>query len=252
MAGLAALVAFAIWLWISSAVQDAREDAQRAASVNARLAADNARRLQSARADVGALAQQVERLGGNPVVTPGEVPVPVQGTPGLPGRAPTQAEIQQAVASYCQSTGACTGPAGADASVSAAQVAAAVVAYCDPRGDCQGPRGAAGEDSTVPGPAGAPGRDGADSTVPGPQGERGEIGPPGPPPSAEAVAQAVADFCARPGEPCRGPAGPAGERGAVGPVGPPGPTCPDGFVTEQLTVVTPQGGTRDILTCVPA
>lgn len=230
-----------------------------------------------------ALERQVRGLGEKPVVNvpaPAnlpETPAPgIPGTPGArgePGPGPSQTQINQAVAAYCHATGSCTGRAGRDASVTPAQVAAAITTYCNAQGRCRGPAGA-------PGRSGEPGRD---STVAGSQGDTGAQGPPptaeqvlagvsdycaahngcqgpegpqGPPPTDVQVQAAVTDFCSRPAEPCRGPAGPPGADSTVpgpqGPQGLPGPTCPDGFTQEQLTVVSPQGGTRDILTCTPA
>lgn len=87
----------------------------------------------------------------------------------------------------------------------------------------QGPRGVAGED----GQNGSPGQDGSDGTQ-GPPGPAGEQGPQGPP----------------------GPEGPQGPQGPTGPGGDPGPACPDGYTAQDLTVVTPQGGTQVIRSCV--
>jgi len=69
----------------------------------------------------------------------------------------------------------------------------------------------------------------ANPPEPGEDGEDGEDGAPGPPPTVEAVAEAVASYCAnQPGGSCegpqgeRGPEGPQGQQGEQGPQGPPG------------------------------
>lgn len=197
----------------------------------------NVRQLRSA---LDTANTRLQRQGGRPVPVPDVAPPPPpgpQGETGPRGPAPTSTAIQAAIAVYCADTNACQGAGGRH--VNSADVAAAVATYCNARGECVGRRGVAGE----PGTAGAAGE-----PVTGPQGI------PGPPPSAEAVAAAVAAFCDAHGQ-CQGPPGPQGPPGAdstvPGPQGPPGPTCPDGFDQERLTVVTPQGGTRDILTCTP-
>lgn len=120
----------------------------------------------------------------------------------------------------------------------------------------------------LPGPVGPPGPPGP----PGPKGDKGErgllglLGPVGPsgPPGATGEPGATGDTGAQgpagaPGEPGPagpagppGPEGPAGPRGPEGPAGPAGPNCPAGFDGQVITVVTPQGGTQDIFTCVPA
>lgn len=89
-----------------------------------------------------------------------------------------------------------------------------------------GPEGPAGP----PGPAGTAGRDGAD----------GELGSPGPPGPAGVQGPAGAQGPAGP----QGPPGPAGEAGAAG------PTCPAGFHSAQLTVVTTDGGLATIAACI--
>lgn len=109
-----------------------------------------------------ALAAQVRKLGGRPVVKPSTLPVPnpgprgARGETGLPGRrgkpgpAPTMAQIQRAVQTHCVKI-PCRGPRG-------------------PAGR-NGEPGADGAQGPA-GPAGAPGKDGQ----PGPAGERGDRG----------------------------------------------------------------------------
>lgn len=99
-----------------------------------------------------------------------------QGLPGIPGvagdrgprgRAPTTAEIAQAVDAYCATEG-CSGEDGK--SPSAEEIAAAISAYCA-GGACRGTDGADGQNGangadgadgqSVQGPAGPPGSDGA-------------------------------------------------------------------------------------------
>ncbi|WP_426243669.1 hypothetical protein [Nocardioides sp. LHG3406-4] len=98
-----------------------------------------------------------------------------------------------------------------------------------------GPDGADGEDG-APGASGEDGADGEDGArgEPGAKGDKGEPGERGP---------AGAE-----GPP--GPQGPAGVDGPVGPQGPPGPTCPDGYSGQVLTVLTTDGGTKDVYACV--
>lgn len=189
MAGLG--VALALVMHSVSTLSD-RLDESRADRVDLR------RQLASQEAASQALAEQVRKLGGDPVVEPTKPPKAATGPQGPAGPAPTQAQVAAAVAAYC-SGGACVGRP------TQAQVAAAVAQYCV-RGRCTGPAGADGQDG-----------------VPG---ERG------PGPSDAQVAQAVAAFCSD-GR-CRGPQGekgPAGADGAPGPQGPAGPAGPAGSVT---------------------
>jgi hypothetical protein len=117
-----------------------------------------------------------------------------KGDPGEDGRAPTAAEIEQAVTAYCETHGGCVGPPGSNTAVSPEQVADAVKAYCDSRGQCKGAdgeRGPSGE--TVTGPAGPPGAPGADA----------------PPPTQEQVNAGVAAFCSANPAACQAPVAPA-------------------------------------------
>ncbi|QYC54366.1 minor tail protein [Microbacterium phage Pickles13] len=122
---------------------------------------------------VDALYEQVLAAGEEPVTEP-ETSTPTQSLPGEkgdkgePGRAPTQAEIVDAVLDVCAQTALCTGPAGTPGESIKG----------DPGDDGQpgapGTPGAPGEsivgpkgDKGDPGEPGAPGRDGVDG-APGP------------------------------------------------------------------------------------
>jgi hypothetical protein len=153
----------------------------------------------------------------SPIEPVGEPPVVIGG--------PSQADLVQAFAVYCQQ-GNCKGQDGADPTPD--EVAAAFARFCSD-GRCTGPAGGNGADGTsgVDGDAGANGANGADAPPPtldlmltavtsycsdgrcvGPQGEGG------PPPTDDAVAAAVASYCASGS--CVGPSGPAGVDGAPG------------------------------------
>lgn len=147
-----------------------------------------------------ALAEQVERLGGKPVVDP-------PGIPGPPGPGPTAAQVKAAVADFCAGD-------RCKPTVSRSQVATAVADYCA-GGLCQGKDGTNGGQ-------GADGTDGAD----------GANGAPGPGPTASQIADAVEAYCAD-GR-CRGEPGEDGKDGTNGADGedatftPSGADCPDG------------------------
>lgn len=68
-------------------------------------------------------------------------------------------------------------------------------------------------------------------------------GPPGPPPACSTPTAENPNGC-------EGAKGETGEQGPPGPPGPAGQSCPDGWHFEELTVVTPQGGTRQVQACV--
>lgn len=155
---------------VSEAEQTATQ-ARDATDESKTLAAENKRAAQR-------LAAQVERLGGDPVIDPGDLvgPPGPQGPQGVAGPPPTDEQVAQAVRAFC-ADGSCRGSDGAG--VTRAQVAVAVAAYCDYRGECAGPTG-----------------------------RTGETGPQGPGPTDEQVAQAVATYCAD-GR-CRGEQGPRG------------------------------------------
>lgn len=124
------------------------------------------------------------------------------GVPGEPGPPPSPAQVQNAVALYCQQRGNCRGPQGQDATPN--QVAEAVASYCNARGECRGPGGSDGSD-----------------------GQDGATGPQGPPPTSGQVAQAVAEYCSTRGN-CQGPQGEQGPQGPPGPEGPQGQQGPPG------------------------
>jgi hypothetical protein len=122
----------------------------------------------------------------------------------------------------------------------------------------QGPQGPTGKQG-VPGPVGktgpAPGCLLLVSACSGSQGTEGKQGPIGPAGKqgdpGPAGAQGPQGNDGKQGE--AGPAGPAGPPGVVGAQGPPGPVCPDGYHTEEKTVLTttaPIAG-EVILTCEP-
>lgn len=178
------------------------------------------KRVDDEHAAAQALEAQVKRLGGKPVVEPGE---PVAGPPG-PG--PTASQVKAAVADYCAGD-------RCKPTVSRSQVAAAVADYCA-GGLCQG------KDGTNGGP-GADGTDGASGTD-------GTDGAPGPGPTDEQIAAAVAAYCAD-GK-CRGEKGDSvkGDTGDPGSVTPGDYTCPDGQWIAAIHVV--EGGAMTV-DCAP-
>lgn len=165
--------------------------------------ADNAKinaELNEQESAASALAEQVKRLGGKPVVDPPTAP-PAAGQRG-PG--PTEAQVRAAVADYCAGD-------RCKPTVSRSQVAAAVADYCA-GGLCQAKDGANG----------GPGKDGTD-------GADGADGAPGPGPTDEQIAAAVEAYCAD-GK-CRGEPGRDGTDGADGKdatITPSGMDCPEG------------------------
>lgn len=178
-------------------VVDQQRDLEEARDANAALSES-----------VDALRDQVLDLGETPEAPPPEPAERgergVQGPRGPRGRAPTTAEVTQAVSAYLRAN-----PPQPGRPPSEAEIIAAVATYC--------------ADNTCDGPPGPPGPAGADSAVPGPA---GPAGPAGPGPSDEQVAAAVTAYCdARNG--CTGPQGPQGE---------PGPSCPEGYSLQPSTV----------------
>ena len=100
-----------------------------------------------------------------------------------------------------------------------------------------GAPGAAGQPGATgtPGTAGQPGVNGVNGAngldgLPGPSGTEGPAGAQGAPGS-------------------QGPAGAPGEPGAQGPAGPAGETCPAPTTLQPITVLTPEGGTANIIAC---
>jgi hypothetical protein len=202
-AGVVALVAWLVWTVADTnhRLEQADETLDRQAAAIAASRENQERLARSAEnnADAAAvLADQVRKLGERPLITPDDLPPVVPGPPGERGPmgpvgpGPSAAEVQSAVAVYCQS-GRCD---GRDPTTS--QVAAAVAAYCDSRGECRGLAGGDGQN-------GADGRDGAD----------GQDGADAPPPTQAQVDAAVARYCDASGG-CRGPKGDRGEPGNDG------------------------------------
>lgn len=169
----------------------------------------------------------------------GAAQLPIPGPSGAPGPTgetgpgPTQAQVVQALSTFCAVNDCTPTP-------TVAQVAAAISDFCTD-GSCRG------ED-------GADGKDGADGAA-------------GRPPTSEEVATAVAAYCADGS--CRGADGAKGDKGDKGDSAPPltndqilaqvneyclahngcqgdpgepGPTCPDGYVAVHLEVQTRDDG----------
>jgi hypothetical protein len=140
-------------------------------------------RVRQAESDRTILSEQVERMGGVPLVSPSAGPPGERGDVGPAGRPPTAAEIGAAVAAYLRAN-----PPSGGRPPSDAEIAAAVSSYLREHPAPAGPRGEKGEPGEAvtgpPGPQGEAGKDGVDgedgqdSTVPGPQGEPGPAGPP--------------------------------------------------------------------------
>jgi hypothetical protein len=145
--------------------------------------------LRDGERDRQVLADQVEKLGGIPLVSPSPGP---QGERGEPGRAPTALEIQSAVSAYLAQH-----PPASGRAPTSAEISRAVSAYLKDNPPARGPAGPSGSPgprgesgATVTGPPGpkgesgadgkdgVDGKDGKDSTVPGPKGEQGDTGPP--------------------------------------------------------------------------
>jgi hypothetical protein len=208
-AGVVALVAWLVWAVADTnhRLEQADEtlDQQAEAIATSRENQERLARSAESNADAAAvLADQVRKLGERPLITPDDLPEVIPGPPGQRGPmgpvgpGPSAAEIQSAVAVYCQS-GRCDGR-----DPTTGQVAAAVAAYCDRRGECRGPRGAPGQD----------GQDGEDG-APGADGRDGADGADAPPPTQAQVDAAVARYCDANGG-CRGPKGDRGEPGDDG------------------------------------
>lgn len=161
-----------------------------------------------------ALTEQVERLGGKPVV---DLPST------SPGTGPTATQVKAAVADYCAGD-------RCKPTVSRSQVAAAVADYCA-GGLCQAKDGTNG----------GPGKDGTD-------GADGADGAPGPGPTDEQIAAAVEAYCA--GGNC-GKDGKDGTDGADGKDAtftPSGMDCPEG---ERVNGVHLLADGSLIVSCAP-
>lgn len=156
---LAALISWLVWVVVATANHLEHSD-RRLQQVNSRLTISQEQQhalAQAARDNAkaaAALADQVRRLGGRPVVKPSTLPTPVvgpkgdAGIPGVVGAVGPQGE---------QGPPGPRGPRGATGA--------------------RGPAGVDGQPGT-PGPTGPRGEQGP-AGPPGPQGERGEPGPPG-------------------------------------------------------------------------
>jgi len=138
-----------------------------------------------------ALFEQVERLGGNPVVDPAD--------PTAPPRAlgPTNAQVRDAIKVVCAGDRSLCSP-------TRAQVTATLRAIC---GDCRG------EDAEPPadGKDGKDGQDGQDApAVTGAQIDAalarycGEDGCRGPGPTDQQIDERIVAYCSSEGDPCRG------------------------------------------------
>jgi hypothetical protein len=130
-------------------------------------------RVRQAESDRTILSDQVERLGGTPLVSPSV------GPPGERGERGEAGPPGQTIVGPRGSPGP-SGPAGRPGRDGVAGPTGPPGVAGSP-----GPKGEPGESVTgPPGPRGEPGADGKDgvdgkdSTVPGPQGERGPAGPP--------------------------------------------------------------------------
>jgi hypothetical protein len=143
-----------------------------------------------------------------------ELPLPepqpaATGAQGERGPGPTQAQVIQALSTYCARNDCVPVP-------TVSQVAAAIADYCSD-GACRGEEGKRGK-------TGANGTDGNDGSN-GANGSDGQNGEPGRPPTAEEIANAVAAYCS--GGSCRGEDGSDGK---------PGPPPTDQQVLDQVEV----------------
>lgn len=220
---LASIIAVSLtgFLWYNKGQNDAIDrlgDEIAALTVQVQIneddAENNAAVAETLRGVVGALQEQIEDAGEEPVIAdpPEDIGGEIEGGTALP----TAQQVQEAVNTYCTLSGSCRGPRGLTGpSPTVAQVAAAVEAFC--------------ANDACRGPVGLPGEDGSDGV--------GMIGPQGPGPTDAQVAAAVAEFCANgacigaQGETgATGAQGPIGETGAQGPQGEPGPGIINGTV----------------------
>lgn len=168
-AGLVVLVLWLVLTVMTTASHLDQSDRQ-LQKMSGQLGQANARQhalVQAARHNAkaaAALAAQVRRLGGRPVVKPSALPSPVAGPkgdagiPGAPGSVGPQGEPGAVGPRGPRGATGARGPAGVDGQPGQ-----------------PGPTGPRGDE----GPAGPPGPQG-ERGEPGPQGERGEQGPPGP------------------------------------------------------------------------
>ncbi|MGH3475301.1 MAG: hypothetical protein ACRDQD_00525 [Nocardioidaceae bacterium] len=176
-----------------------------------------------------ALAEQVKRLGGKPVVDPPDTTTPP------PALGPTDAQVQDAVKVICAGTSACV--------PTKAQVTAALRAIC---GDCRG-------DDAAPATDGRNGADGEDApAVTDAQIDAavarncGVEGCRGPGPTDQQVDDRIAAYCTNGGD-C-GEKGDKGDKGDTGSVTPGDYTCPDG---EWITAIHVAEGGSMTVDCAP-
>ncbi len=178
-------VLFALFIFLTIftvlSIRDLQNDSERAQE-REQIAAD---RQDKAEAAAKALTEQVEDLGGRPVIDPEDLEKALENRSGT---APSASEVSFAVQLYC-ADGRCNGK-----EPTITQVAAAVATYCDSRGQCRGKQGEKGDDG--------------ETIV-------------GPPPTAEAVLAAVTNYCDSHDQ-CRGPKGDKGDDGTNGTDGRPG------------------------------
>lgn len=164
-----------------------------------------------------ALAEQVERLGGKPVVDPGEPATPIPSPVVVP-----QAQVNEAVSVICTGTPACR--------PTEAQVKTTLRAIC---GDCRG------EDAEPP-RDGIDGTNGQNATITAEQIDAavarncGEDGCRGPGPTDEQVDERLAAYCSQRDD-CKGESV-QGEKGETGSVTPGDYACPDGEYVTKISV----------------
>lgn len=167
-----------------------------------------------------ALAEQVKRLGGKPVVEPGEPDEPPTPIPA-PVRA-TQAQVNEAVSVICAGTSSCR--------PTEAQVKTTLRAIC---GACRG------DDGKDADPA-KDGNDGQDATITAEQIDAavarncGADGCRGPGPTDEQVDERLAAYCSQRDE-CKGESV-QGKKGETGSVTPGDYACPDGEYVTKISV----------------
>ena len=178
-----------------------------------------------------ALAEQVERLGGKPVVDPAD--------PSAAPRVlvPTNAQVLAAVKVICAGEQSICSP-------TPAQIKAALTAICG--GTCRGkdaetpPSGRDGND-------GQDGQDATDAQVDAAVARYcGESGCRGPGPTDQQVDDRIAAYCTNGGD-C-GEKGEKGEKGDTGSVTPGDYTCPDG---EWITAIHVAEGGSMTVDCAP-
>lgn len=172
-------VLFVLFVFLTIFTVLSIRDLQNDAKESARQVTVASERQDKAEAAAKALTEQVEDLGGRPVIDPEDLERALENRSGT---APSAADVSFAVQLYC-ADGRCNGK---EPTIS--QVAAAVATYCDNRGQCRGKQGEKGEDG--------------ETIV-------------GPPPSAESVLAAVTTYCDS-HDGCRGPKGDSGTNGTNG------------------------------------